>query len=100
MDLAARLGRAPTDGEAAAYRATRAARKSTGEPRAKRRRPAPAPEPAPAPPPPPTTPPAAKQGPTTLVLFYAYRPTKASDRETTQAVAACQAVLMGGDVYN
>ena len=38
MDLAARLGRPPTDGEAAAYRATRAARKSNGEPRAKRRR--------------------------------------------------------------
>ena len=46
--LAALLGRAPTDGEAAAYRATRAARKSNGEPRAKRRRPAPAPAPAPA----------------------------------------------------
>ena len=78
MDLAALLGRAPTDGEAAAYRATRAARKSTGEPRAKRRRPAPAPapEPAPEPPPPPTTT-ADQQGPTTLVLFYAYRPTKA-----------------------
>ena len=89
--LAALLGRAPTDGEAAAYRATRAARKSTGEPRAKRRRPAPAPAPAPEPPPPPPRP--TEAGPTTLVLFYAYRPTKASDRETTKAVAACHAAM-------
>ena len=89
--LAARLGRAPTDGEAAAYRATRAARKATGEPRAKRRRPAPAPAPAPEPPPPPPRP--TEAGPTTLVLFYAYRPTKASDRETTKAVAACHAAM-------
>jgi predicted sulfurtransferase len=105
MDLAARLGRPPTDGEAAAYRATRAARKSNGEPRAKRRRPAPAPapapaaalapapEPAPEPPPPPPPATADQKGPTTLVLFYAYRPTKASDRETTKAVAACQAAM-------
>jgi len=90
MDLAARLGRAPTDREAAAYRATRAARKSNGEPRAKRRRPAPAPAPAPPPPPPAA---AADRGPTTLVLFYAYRPTKASERETTKAVSACQAAM-------